>query len=83
MIESLNSAKVLEQIKAEDGSVDVKKLDQILQAKLANEKPAADVTAAEKAVWNLKAETIDAYLNNVIKSASYYTDMIRVLPTIQ
>ncbi len=83
MIENLNNAKVLEQIKAEDGSVDVKKLDQILQAKLANEKPAADVTAAEKAVWNLKAETIDAYLNNVIKSASYYTDMIRVLPTIQ
>lgn len=82
MMDSLASAKVLEKIKAEDGSIDGEKLNAILQAKLASNQPAQDISAEEKAVWKLKAETIEAFLNNVIKSSLYYEDMIRTLPAV-
>ncbi len=82
MMDNLASARVLEKVKAEDGSVDGEKLKAILEAKLANNQPAQDISAEEKAVWKLKAETIEAYLNNVIKSSVYYEDMIRTLPAI-
>jgi Met-zincin len=82
MMDNLSSARVLEKITAEDGSIDGEKLKSILEAKLANNQPAQDISAEEKAVWKMKAETIEAYLNNVIKSSLYYEDMIRTLPAI-
>jgi Met-zincin len=83
MMDNLTVAKTIEAIKLEDGSLDQEKVVAILQAKMQNVQPAADITPEEQAVWNLSSDKIEAYLNNVIKASSYYTDMIRELPTIQ
>jgi hypothetical protein len=57
-------------------------LEDILKKKQAGQLAApANSKPEEKAVWALSKETIDAFLNEVIKSSKFYEDLLRVLPT--
>ncbi len=73
-ITNLSAATTLEKITAE-------KAKEIHDQKLAGAtKAPKDATAEEKAVWKMSAETIDAYLNDVIKPSKFYEQLLRILP---
>ncbi len=73
-IENLNLAEILQ-------PVPVAKVEEILKAKLAKTPMAKDVSAEEKAVWKLSNETLDAYINGVIKSTQFYKQLLNILPS--
>lgn len=57
------------------------KIGEILDAKLSGQLTTpTDATAEEKAVWAMSPETLDAYLNQMIKPSKFYEQLLRVLP---
>jgi hypothetical protein len=57
------------------------KIAEILDAKLDGQltTPTA-ATAEEQAVWAMSTDTLDAYLNQMIKPSKFYEQLLRVLP---
>jgi hypothetical protein len=74
-IDSLAISQVLDQL-------DPKKIAEILKAKQANQLTAPqDATATEKAAWAMSADTLNAYLNGVIKDSNFYIRLLNILPS--
>ncbi len=73
-IENLAISTVIEKVSAE-------KLEEILKAKQAKQPVPPKATADEKAVWKLKEEVLDAYVNGVLKPTQFYKQLLDILPT--
>ena len=72
-IQNLALAAVIEQVAPD-------KVKKILKAKLAKTPMDPKTEAKEKAVWKLSAETLDAYLNGVLKPTQFYKQLLNILP---
>lgn len=73
-IENMAITTVIEKVSAE-------KLEEILKAKKAKQPVPPKATAEEKAVWKLKEEVLDAYVNGVLKPTQFYKQLLDILPT--
>jgi len=73
-IENMAISSVIEKV-SED------KLKEILKAKQAKQPVPPKATAEEKAVWKLKEEVLDAYVNGVLKPTQFYKQLLDILPT--
>jgi len=57
------------------------KIAEILDAKLSGQLTTpTDATAEEQAAWAMSTDTLDAYLNQMIKPSKFYEQLLRVLP---
>lgn len=72
-IENMALSSVLEKVSEE-------KVEEILKAKLAKTPMPPKSTPEEKAVWKLKEEVLDAYLNGVLKPTKFYEQLLNILP---
>lgn len=73
-IENMAITTVIEKVSEE-------KLDEILKAKKAKQPMPPKATAEEKAVWKLKEEVLDSYVNGVLKPTQFYKNLLDILPT--
>lgn len=73
-IENMAISTVLEKVTPE-------KVEEILKAKVAKTPMPPKTSTDEKAVWKLKEEVLDAYVNGVLKPTQFYKQLLDILPS--
>lgn len=79
--ESIENLAIAGAIEAALEKVSQKKLEEILEAKLAKKPMPPNTSKDEKIVWKMKTEDLKAHVDGVLKSTQFYKDLLQILPT--